>query len=93
MLDLAYLQEEDAKYARVLNEAFESTQKTKASLVNREWLDSPWEDFFKPEIEMVLPKTGCDEQTLRHVGKLLSQSPPGYKLLAGERLPETQFTM
>ena len=79
-------QDEEAKYLKVLDDAHMTSSKTKAGLVNREWLDSPWPDFFNPEIEMVLPSTGCDEQKLRHIGGLLSQSPPNFKLLAGRRL-------
>ncbi|VDN38888.1 unnamed protein product [Cylicostephanus goldi] len=40
------MHDELTKYGQILEEAYENAQKV-TYVRNRDWLDSPWDDFFK----------------------------------------------
>jgi 2-oxoglutarate dehydrogenase E1 component len=44
--DLKYVDEELSKYGSILEEAYKSSKEI-TSVRNRDWLDSPWDDFFR----------------------------------------------
>ena len=62
------MQEETAKYDKICEAAF-SMAKRATAVRNRDWLDSPWDDFFTGKDPMLVPKTGIDDNTMKHIGK------------------------
>jgi len=70
------------KYGSILEVAYEKAQRETVTR-NRDWLDSPWDDFFKRRDPLRLPPTGVDEATLQHVGRVFSSVPGDFNLHAG----------
>lgn len=63
------------KYERVCEEAFESSKK-ETQIYNKHWIDSPWSGFFEGRDPLEASPTGVKEETLTHIGKRVSSSPP-----------------
>ena len=38
-------------------------------IYNKDWLDSPWSGFFEGKDPLKVADTGCQEETLTHIGK------------------------
>ena len=38
-------------------------------IYNKDWLDSPWSGFFEGKDPLKVADTGCQEETLNHIGK------------------------
>lgn len=77
------LQDEVAKYNKICEESYVAAKKETA-IQNRLWLDSPWNDFFGKRDPMVLPSTGLDEETLKHICTMVSTEPgDGFTLHSG----------
>ena len=73
------------KYDKICEEAY-TLAKKEISVSNKDWLDSPWEGFFDNREAMVLPKTGVDEEVLKHVGTVFSSPPPGDFVIHGGKI-------
>jgi len=69
------VQEVKAKYERILEDAMENA-KQETMVFNKHWLDSPWSGFFEGKDPLTVYPTGVHEDTLNHIGKRFSQSPP-----------------
>ncbi|ESO00011.1 hypothetical protein HELRODRAFT_192693 [Helobdella robusta] len=69
-------EEEVAKYDKICEEAYAAARKETA-IQNRLWLDSPWSGFFDGKDPMNLIPTGIPEETLQHIGDVLSKEPGG----------------
>ena len=65
-----------AKYDKICEEAYLAAKKETA-IQNRLWLDSPWSGFFDGKDPMELLPTGVSEDTLQHIGTVLSTEPGG----------------
>ena len=50
---------------------------------NRDWLDSPWDDFFKMRDPLSVPDTGMDEAVVQKVGLAMAQSPADFAVHGG----------
>ena len=57
------VQEELTKYGSILDEAYENAQKV-TYVRNRDWLDSPWDDFFKKRDPLKIPSTGIEREQI-----------------------------
>ena len=65
-----------AKYDKICEEAYTAARKETA-IQNRLWLDSPWPGFFDTKDPMSLPPTGIPDETLQHIGDVVSKEPGG----------------
>ncbi|XP_006814040.2 LOW QUALITY PROTEIN: 2-oxoglutarate dehydrogenase complex component E1-like [Saccoglossus kowalevskii] len=74
-------EEEEGDYDRICEEAYVNAKREK-TILNRDWLDSPWRGFFK-EVPLVYPSTGIDEESLTHIGKAFSALPPDFVVHGG----------
>ncbi|KAK6050814.1 hypothetical protein COOONC_11680, partial [Cooperia oncophora] len=75
-------QDEVTKYGQILEDAYENAQKV-SYLRNRDWLDSPWDDFFKHRDPLKLVPTGVDEDSLRQIIEKFGSYPEGFHLHRG----------
>uniref|UniRef100_A0A915K7A0 oxoglutarate dehydrogenase (succinyl-transferring) n=1 Tax=Romanomermis culicivorax TaxID=13658 RepID=A0A915K7A0_ROMCU len=50
---------------------------------NRDWLDSPWDDFFKHRDPLRIKSTGVSENVLQRIGHAMSTVPDGYSIHPG----------
>lgn len=80
--DQEYVDEELSKFGAILEEAYESSKKI-TSVRNRDWLDSPWDDFFRDKNPFYVPPTGIDRDNLEQVVMKFSQIPEGFNLHRG----------
>lgn len=88
-----YVKDELTKYGQILEEAYENAQKV-TYLRNRDWLDSPWDDFFKKRDPLKLVSTGIDEDNIRHIIEKFSSYPQGFHLHRGlERILKGRLQM
>lgn len=82
-----YWQEEIEKYNKICEEAFIHKKDHKKG----EWLDSPWDNFFKKEGPgqerwmMVKPNTAVPEEKLNHIGMKVSSEPEDVTIHSGKR--------
>uniref|UniRef100_A0A671XZV0 2-oxoglutarate dehydrogenase-like, mitochondrial n=1 Tax=Sparus aurata TaxID=8175 RepID=A0A671XZV0_SPAAU len=77
VVTLQEFEEEVAKYDKICEEAYTSSKDEKILHI-RDWLDSPWPDFFTEEGEpksMSCVPTGLDEEVLHHIGQTASSVP------------------
>ncbi|KAI1715416.1 transketolase, pyrimidine binding domain-containing protein [Ditylenchus destructor] len=58
--DEKYVEEELSKYSKILEDAYEAA-KGITNVRNRDWLDSPWDDFFRDKNPMQLLPTGIEK--------------------------------
>ncbi|PIO56420.1 hypothetical protein TELCIR_22181, partial [Teladorsagia circumcincta] len=77
-----YIKDELTKYGQILEDAYENAQKV-SYLRNRDWLDSPWDDFFKHRDPLKLVSTGVDEDTIRLIIDKFGSYPEGFHLHRG----------
>ena len=82
VVDEAYIRVEQDKYMKVLETAHEQASKI-TYVRHRDWLDSPWDDFFKTRDPLRIPDTGVKETVLQEVGKVFSETPAGFNLHRG----------
>ncbi|KAF6023589.1 hypothetical protein EB796_018093 [Bugula neritina] len=68
-------QAERQKYEQICEDAFTKSKKATV-LRNREWLDSPWPNFFDTRDPMKVPDTSISEDQLKHIGTVFSTPPP-----------------
>ncbi|CAJ0587449.1 unnamed protein product, partial [Mesorhabditis spiculigera] len=80
--DSQYVKDELTKYGAILEEAYENAQKV-TFVRNRDWLDSPWDDFFKKRDPLKLPSTGIDGELSKHIIDKFSSYPEGFNLHKG----------
>ncbi|VDM38709.1 unnamed protein product [Toxocara canis] len=77
-----FVKDEVAKYNAILEEAYESAQKV-TYLRNRDWLDSPWDDFFKKRDPLKIPATGIEKEQVDLIIGKFSSTPEGFNLHRG----------
>ena len=65
-----------------MEEAYESAKKI-TTVRNRDWLDSPWDDFFRDKNPFYVPPTGIDKENLEQIVMKFSQIPEGFNLHRG----------
>lgn len=65
-----------------MEDAYESAKKI-TSVRNRDWLDSPWNDFFKNKNPNELLPTGIERDNLEHIITKFSETPEGFHLHRG----------
>nr|CAD2130419.1 unnamed protein product [Meloidogyne enterolobii] len=80
--DQEYVDDEFSKYGSILEEAYESAKKI-TTVRNRDWLDSPWDDFFRDKNPFYVPPTGIDKENLEQIVMKFSQIPEGFNLHRG----------
>lgn len=79
---------EISKYDDICRRAFKQAESNDLDLSNKDWLDSPWKNFFNKDgtpkdTGGVVPSTGVAEATLHHIGKVFSTEPEGSNLHSG----------
>ncbi|KAF8371141.1 ogdh-1 [Pristionchus pacificus] len=77
-----YVKDELTKYGQILEDAYENAQKV-TFVRNRDWLDSPWDDFFKKRDPLKIPSTGIEEEKMNHIIEKFSSVPEGFNLHRG----------
>ncbi|VDO89522.1 unnamed protein product [Haemonchus placei] len=80
--DEQYVKEELTKYGQILEDAYENAQKV-TYLRNRDWLDSPWDGFFKKRDPLKLVSTGIEEDKIKHIIEKFGSVPEGFHLHRG----------
>lgn len=80
--DETYVKEEMTKYGQILEDAYESAQKI-TCVRNRDWLDSPWDDFFRGKDPRRLLPTGVDRANIEQIVAKISSVPEGFNLHRG----------
>ncbi|CAF3932957.1 unnamed protein product [Rotaria magnacalcarata] len=73
---------EEAKYDKILNDAF-TNSKSSAYAKDKNWLDSPWKNFFTGKGPFPYPQTGVAEETLQNIGVKTHELPDGFVLHRG----------
>ncbi|XP_046456292.1 2-oxoglutarate dehydrogenase, mitochondrial-like isoform X8 [Daphnia pulex] len=63
------------KYEKICEEAYVKAQK-ETQIRYKDWLDSPWSGFFEGKNPLKMGNTGVIEETLKHIGKRFSSTPP-----------------
>lgn len=71
-----FLQDEVTKYNTVLEDAYQEAQKV-SFLRHRDWIDSPWDTFFKKRDPLKIPTTGVEKETISHIIEKFSSVPAG----------------
>ncbi|XP_013392461.1 2-oxoglutarate dehydrogenase-like, mitochondrial isoform X2 [Lingula anatina] len=69
------LKAEEQKYQKILEEG-NVLAKQETAMHNRDWLDSPWKNFFEHKDPMQRPETGINLKTLQHIAKVVNSPPP-----------------
>ncbi|KHJ74793.1 putative oxoglutarate dehydrogenase, E1 component, partial [Oesophagostomum dentatum] len=88
-----YVKDELTKYGQILEEAYENAQKV-TYVRNRDWLDSPWDDFFKRRDPLKLVSTGIDEDNIKQIIEKFGSYPEGFHLHRGlERILKARKQM
>ncbi|PAV80648.1 hypothetical protein WR25_22871 isoform B [Diploscapter pachys] len=77
-----YVKEELTKYGAILEDAYENAQKV-TYVRNRDWLDSPWDDFFKKRDPLKIPSTGIEMDNTDQIIDKFSSYPEGFNLHKG----------
>ncbi|CAJ0602086.1 unnamed protein product [Cylicocyclus nassatus] len=72
-----YVKDELTKYGQILEEAYENAQKV-TYVRNRDWLDSPWDDFFKRRDPLKLVSTGIDVDQIAYIIDKFGSYPEGF---------------
>ncbi|CAH1388601.1 unnamed protein product [Nezara viridula] len=63
------------KYEKICQEAYNNAAK-ETHIKYKDWLDSPWSGFFEGKDPLKVSPTGVKEDTLLHIGKRFSSTPP-----------------
>ncbi|TKR81793.1 hypothetical protein L596_015611 [Steinernema carpocapsae] len=77
-----YVKDELTKYGQILEAAYEDAQKV-SFVRHRDWLDSPWDDFFKKRDPLNLPLTGIKDEVVDSIMNKFSTVPEGFNLHRG----------
>lgn len=77
-----YVKDEVSKYNTILEEAYEAAQKV-TYVRHRDWLDSPWDDFFKKRDPLKIPSTGITQDNINLIINKFSTVPEGFNLHRG----------
>lgn len=77
-----YVKDELTKYGQILEDAYENAQKVQY-VRNRDWLDSPWDDFFKKRDPLKVPDTGISDGVIKQIIDKFSSYPEGFNLHRG----------
>ncbi|TMS38900.1 hypothetical protein L596_005524 [Steinernema carpocapsae] len=77
-----YVKDELTKYGQILEDAYEDAQKV-TFVRHRDWLDSPWDDFFKKRDPLNLPSTGIKDEEVDSIMTKFSTVPEGFNLHRG----------
>ncbi|KJH49248.1 oxoglutarate dehydrogenase (succinyl-transferring), E1 component [Dictyocaulus viviparus] len=93
VVDDQYVKDELTKYGKILEDAYENAQKV-TYVRNRDWLDSPWDDFFKRRDPLKLVSTGIEKENINHIIQKFSSIPEGFHLHRGlERILKGRMQM
>ncbi|VIO87576.1 2-oxoglutarate dehydrogenase E1 component, mitochondrial precursor, putative [Brugia malayi] len=77
-----YVEDEVNKYNAVLEDAYQEAQKV-AYLRHRDWIDSPWDTFFKKRDPLKIPATGVAKEMISHIIEKFSSVPEDFNLHRG----------
>ncbi|EFO25963.2 oxoglutarate dehydrogenase [Loa loa] len=77
-----YVEDEVTKYNTLLEGAYQEAQKM-TYLRHRDWLDSPWNTFFKKRDPLKIPATGIAKETITHIVEKFSSVPADFNLHRG----------
>uniref|UniRef100_A0A0N5B9H5 2-oxoglutarate dehydrogenase, mitochondrial n=1 Tax=Strongyloides papillosus TaxID=174720 RepID=A0A0N5B9H5_STREA len=77
-----FVKEELTKYGNILETAYEEAQKI-THVRHRDWLDSPWDDFFKGKNANLIPSTGVNQSDIDKVMAKFCSVPEGFNLHKG----------
>jgi len=81
IVDQAEIDDVKTKYETVLQDAYKNA-KQETTYFNKNWLDSPWKDFFEnPDAKQ--KTTGVPEDLILHVGKVVSEPPKDFHIHPG----------
>uniref|UniRef100_A0A6G1SB52 2-oxoglutarate dehydrogenase, mitochondrial n=1 Tax=Aceria tosichella TaxID=561515 RepID=A0A6G1SB52_9ACAR len=81
IVDQAEIDDVKTKYENILLDAYKNAKETK-TYFNKNWLDSPWKDFFE-NVDTKLKSTGAPQDMLEHVGKVVSTPPNDFQIHPG----------
>ena len=81
IVDQAEIDDVKTKYENILLDAYKNAKESKTYL-NKDWLDSPWKDFFEHP-DKTLKSTGVTQETLEHIGKVVSTPPNDFQIHPG----------
>lgn len=70
------VEEVKARYDTVLQDAYKNVEK-ESKIHNKDWLDSPWHDFFGTRDPIKCDPTGIADDLLKYIGTAFSSPPPG----------------
>jgi len=82
VVDEQYIKDELNKYGQILEDAYEAAQKV-THVRNRDWLDSPWDDFFRNRDPYKLVPTGIEKKEVESIIDKFSSVPEGFNLHRG----------
>ncbi len=71
-----------SKYSQILEDAYEGARKVTYAR-NRDWLDSPWDDFFKKRDPLHVPDTGINREMIDLIVDKFSSVPEDFNLHRG----------
>uniref|UniRef100_A0A915EQU5 2-oxoglutarate dehydrogenase, mitochondrial n=1 Tax=Ditylenchus dipsaci TaxID=166011 RepID=A0A915EQU5_9BILA len=80
--DEKYVDDELSKYGQICEDAYNSAKQI-TSVRNRDWLDSPWDDFFRDKNMQQLLPTGIEKEELEYIITKFSSTPEGFNLHRG----------
>lgn len=75
-------QKEVKSYDAICEEAFAAAKKH-TSIKNREWIDSPWDDFFRGKDPMKCRPTAASADNIALIANKFSEEPQGFNLHNG----------
>lgn len=81
IVDQAEIDDVKTKYENVLQDAYKNA-KQETTYFNKNWLDSPWKDFFEDQTARQKP-TGVPEDIINHVGAVVSTPPNDFHIHPG----------
>uniref|UniRef100_A0A1X7TY60 2-oxoglutarate dehydrogenase, mitochondrial n=1 Tax=Amphimedon queenslandica TaxID=400682 RepID=A0A1X7TY60_AMPQE len=78
--------EELAKYDEICKEAYRQATSEEIKL-HHAWIDSPWDGFFPEDgkIPTTVKSTGISDESLLHIGDVVSSSPEDFNLHPGQK--------
>ncbi|VDK27511.1 unnamed protein product [Gongylonema pulchrum] len=77
-----YVKDEVTKYNALLEDAYDAAQKV-TYVRHRDWLDSPWDDFFKTRDPLKIPASGVSKEKIHHIIDKFSSVPSDFNLHRG----------
>lgn len=81
IVDQAEIDDVKTKYENVLQDAYKNA-KQETTYFNKNWLDSPWKDFFEDPNARQKP-TGVSEELMQHIGQVMSTPPNDFHIHPG----------